>query len=74
VAFDDLVYTAGPILGGVSPSHAVTAVSAAVMSGAAIVGFNYRPTGRVFRRSSWVGITLFSIYLLNAFVQYLHGE
>ncbi|HEY5567437.1 MAG TPA: sodium:calcium antiporter [Gammaproteobacteria bacterium] len=74
VAFDDLVYTAGPILGGVSPSHAVTAVSAAVMSGAAIVGFNYRPTGRVFRLSSWVGITLFSIYLLNAFVQYLHGE
>jgi cation:H+ antiporter len=52
----------------------VTAVSAAVMSGVAIVGFSYRPTGRLFRLSSWVGLTLFAIYLFNAFVQYLHGE
>ena len=55
-------------------SHAVTAVSAAVMSGVAIVGFIYRPTRRLFRLSSWVGVSLFCIYLLNAFVQYLHGE
>ena len=74
VALDDLVYTADPILSAVSPSHAVTAVSAAVMSGVAIVGFSYRPTGRLFRVSSWVGLTLFAIYLFNAFVQYLHGE
>ena len=74
VALDDLVYTAGPILSAVSPSHAVTAVSAAVMSGVAIVGFSYRPAGRLFRVSSWVGLTLFAIYLFNAFVQYLHGE
>jgi cation:H+ antiporter len=74
VALDDLVYTAGPILSAVSPSHAVTAVSAAIMSGVAIVGFIYRPTGRLFRLSSWVGVSLFCIYLLNAFVQYLHGE
>lgn len=74
VALDDLVYTTGPILSSVSPSHAVTAVSAAVMSGVAIVGFSYRPAGRLFRVSSWVGLTLFAIYLFNAFVQYLHGE
>ena len=74
VAIDDLVYSAGPILSAVSPSHAVTAVSAAVMSGVAIVGFIYRPTRRLFRLSSWVGVSLFCIYLLNAFVQYLHGE
>jgi cation:H+ antiporter len=74
VALDDVVYTAGPILSAVSSSHAVTAVSTAVMSGVAIVGFSYRPTGRLFRQSSWVGLTLFCIYLFNAFVQYLHGE
>jgi cation:H+ antiporter len=74
VALHDLVYTAGPILSAVSPSHAVTAVSAAVMSGVAIVGFIYRPNGRLFRSSSWVGVSLFCIYLFNAFVQYLHGE
>lgn len=74
VALDDLVYTEGPILSAVSSSHAVTAVSAAVMSGVAIVGFSYRPAGRLFRVSSWVGLSLFAIYLFNAVVQYLHGE
>jgi cation:H+ antiporter len=52
VALDDVVYAPGPILSAVSPSHAVTAVSAAVMSGVVIVGFIYRPTGRLFRASS----------------------
>jgi cation:H+ antiporter len=62
LALDDLVYTGGPIFSAVSPSHAVTAVSAAVMSGVAIVGFSYRPASRVFRISSWVGLSLPSIY------------
>jgi len=74
VAIDDVAYTAGPILAAVSPSHAVTAISAAIMSGVAIVGFSYQPAGRLLRQTSWVGLALFSIYLLNAFVQFLHGE
>ena len=74
VAIDDLVYTPGPILSAVAPSHAVTAISAAVMSGVAIIGFSYRPRSRLLRVSSWVGIALFSLFLFNAFVQYLHGE
>jgi cation:H+ antiporter len=74
VAFDDIVYTQGQILSAISPSHAVTAVSAAIMSAAAIIGFSYRPTTRLLRRSSWVGATLLGVYLLNAFVQFLAGE
>jgi cation:H+ antiporter len=74
IAIDDLVYTTGPILSVVSPSHAVTAVSAAIMSAAAIVGFSYRPHSRLVRRLSWVGATLLGVYLLNAFVQFLAGE
>jgi cation:H+ antiporter len=74
VAIDDLAYTKGPILGAVAPSHAVTAVAAAVMSGVAILGFSYRPRGRVLRLSSWIGVTLFGLYMLNAFVQFLYGE
>jgi len=74
VAVDDLVYTPEPILSAVSPSHAITAISAAIMSAAAIVGFNYRPRARLLRRSSWVGATILGLYLLNVFVQYLHGE
>jgi cation:H+ antiporter len=74
VALDDFVYAPGPILSAVSASHAVTAVSAAIMSAAAIVGFSYRPRSRLLRRSSWVGATLLGVYLLNAFVQFLAGE
>ena len=74
VALDDFVYAPGPILSAVSPSHAVTAVSAAIMSAAAVVGFSYRPRARLLRRSSWIGATLLGVYLLNAFVQFLAGE
>jgi cation:H+ antiporter len=74
VAIDDFVYAPGPILAAVSPSHAVTAISAAIMSAAAVVGFSYRPEARLLRRSSWVGATLLAVYLLNGFVQFLSGE
>jgi len=57
VAIDDLAYTNGPILGAVSLSHAITAVAAAVMSAVVIVGFSYRPQGRLLRFSSWIGVT-----------------
>jgi cation:H+ antiporter len=74
VAIDDFVYTPGPILNVVSSSHAVTALSAAIMSATAVVGFSYRPHARLLRRSSWIGATLVSVYLLNAIVQFLAGE
>ena len=74
VAIDDFVYAPGPILSVVSPSHAVTALSAAIMSAAAVVGFSYRPRARLLRRSSWIGATLLGVYLVNAFVQFLAGE
>jgi cation:H+ antiporter len=74
VALDDLAYTPGPILSAVSASHAVTAISASIMSAVVIAGFAYRPTGRLLRRFSWIGIALFSVYLMNAVVQYLLGE
>lgn len=74
IGLDDLMFSAGPILSSVSRSHAVTALTAAIMSGVAIVGFSYRPRGRVFRISSWVGLALFCLYMVNSFVQYLHGE
>ena len=74
VGFDDLLFGGGPILSSVSPSHAVTALTASIMSGVAIIGFSYRPRGRLFHVSSWVGLALFCLYLFNAFVQFLHGE
>lgn len=74
IAVDDLFYTAGPILSQVSPLHAVSAVSAMIMTGTAIVGLIYRPSGKVLRTVGWTSLFLFSIYLINSYVIYLHGE
>ena len=74
LAVDDLLYWPGPLLAHVSPTHAVSAMSAMMMTGVAIIGLFYRPRTRVFRTVGWGSLFLFSIYLLNSFVIYLYAE
>jgi cation:H+ antiporter len=74
IAIDDLFYTKGPLLAHVSPVHAMTAGSAVIMTGLAVVGLFYRPTERLFRAVGWISLGLFSVYLLNTYVIYLHGD
>ena len=74
IAIDDLFYTKGPLLAHVSPVHAMTAGSAVIMTGLAVVGLFYRPTDRVLRAVGWISLGLFAVYLLNAYVLYLHGD
>ncbi|MEQ6341769.1 MAG: sodium:calcium antiporter [Gammaproteobacteria bacterium] len=74
IAVDDLFFLKGPILSHVSQHHAVSALSAVMMSGVAIVGLLYRPTARIFKTVGWISLLLFSIYLLNTYVLYLYGE
>lgn len=70
---DDLLFPSGPLLYRVSPAHAVSAMSAVIMSGIVIVGLVYRPKARVFRTVGWTSLVLFTVYLLNAYFVYLHG-
>jgi cation:H+ antiporter len=74
LAIDDIVYLPGPLLSGVSPAHAVSALSAMMMSGIAIVGLFYRPKKRVFRTVGWASLFLLSVYLFNTFAIYLYGN
>jgi len=74
LAIDDLAYVDGPLLRAVSPAHAVTAMSAVTMTGIVIVGLLYRPEGRLFRTIGWASLALFTVYLLNGYVLYLHGR
>lgn len=74
IAVDDFFYVKGPLLADVSPVHAVTAFSAAMMSGAVIVGLIYRPRQRVMRTMSVVGAALLVMYVLNALALYVHHE
>jgi cation:H+ antiporter len=73
LAIDDLLYLPGPIFSAVAPTHAVSALSALMMTGIAIVGLLYRPGTRVFKTVGWASIFLFCIYLLNSYVLYLYG-
>lgn len=73
LAIDDLFYLDGPLLAGVSPAHAVSAVSAIIMTGAAVIGLFYRPAGQLWRSVSWVSVFLLALYLLNAYILYRHG-
>lgn len=73
IAIDDAFYFAGPLLSYTAPSHAVSALSAMMMTGVAIVGLLYRPRGRVLKTVGWASIFLFTIYLLNSYVLYLYA-
>ncbi len=74
LAVDDAFFLEGPLLSHVSPLHAVSAVSAMIMSAIVIVGLLYRPRTRLFRTVGWTSIFLLCVYLLNSFVLALHGE
>ncbi len=72
IALDDLFFLRGPLLAHVSPVHAVTALTAVMMTGVTVVGLLYRPQTRVFRTVGWASLFLLLLYLLNAAVLYLY--
>jgi cation:H+ antiporter len=74
LAVDDVFYTRGPLLEDVSNVHSISALSAVMMTGLAIIGFFYRPNGRVLHTVGWTSLLLFIIYLLNSYVLYLSGH
>ena len=74
LSIDDVLYLKGPILASVSAAHVTSAISAIVMTGVAIIGLFYRPQTRVLKMVGWVSIFLFSAYLLNSFIMFLHGH
>jgi cation:H+ antiporter len=73
LAIDDLAYLPGPLLSAVSPTHAVTAFAAVIMSGLVIVALLYRPATRIHGTIGWVSFSLLIVYLLTSYVVYLHG-
>jgi len=74
LAIDDLFYVQGPLLSAVSPTHAITAFAAVIMSGILIVALLYRPATRFHGTIGWVSLALLVVYLLSSYVIYLHGN
>lgn len=74
VAFDDIAYLRGPIFSDVAQVHAASALAACMMNGAVILALVCRPATRVLRTMSWSSVALLMLYMLNAVVQYRHGQ
>ena len=74
VALDDALYFKGPILAHVSPLHGMSALSAIMMTGVAIIGLIFRPREQLLRITGWASLMIFSIYLVNSWLLYLRGE
>lgn len=73
IAVGDIFYSKGPILAHVGSIHVLSAFSAVMMTGVAIVGLQYRPQGRLFGKFGWASLVLVTVYLLNSYVVYLYG-
>ncbi|MDP2831695.1 MAG: hypothetical protein Q8Q28_00035, partial [Pseudomonadota bacterium] len=69
LAVDDLAYQRGPLLAQVSPSHAITALTAVMMSAVVVVGLIFRPHRRVLLGLTWISLGLFVLYILNSFIE-----
>lgn len=74
LAADDLAYRPGSLYAHASPIHAVSALSASLMTGAVMVALAYRPVSRALHIGSWASIVLLVFYFLNSVLQYRHGH
>jgi cation:H+ antiporter len=74
LAVDDLAFLPGPLFAHVSPIHAVSALSAIVMTALAIIGLFYQPAGRLFRTIGWISLVLLTLYVLNVLVIFQYAR
>ena len=70
---EDLLYTQGPILAAASPFHAVTAISAVIMTGVTMVSLLSRPRVQVFRFAP-ASVVLIAVYLVNSYLSFLYAR
>ncbi len=74
LAIDDIAYLPGPLLSAVSPTHAISAFAAVIMSGIVIVALLYRPATRFHGTIGWVSLSLLIVYVLSSYAIYLYGR
>lgn len=73
LAVDDLFYLPGPLLAAVSPIHLVSALSALMMTGLAIAGLLYKPTGRLFGTVGWISLLMIWVFGSNVVFLFFFG-
>ncbi|MDD3884444.1 MAG: sodium:calcium antiporter [Gallionella sp.] len=74
LALDDLLYLDGPLLARVSLAHALTALTAIMMSALVVLGLVFRPKHRVILGLTWISLGLFMLYVFNAWLLFAHAR
>lgn len=64
LGLDDFLLTSGPLLARVSPAHAISLVSALLMTAIAVIGMTYRAQRKRFRLS-WDTLFIVAVYALG---------
>jgi len=67
-------FTRGPLLAAVSETHALTAMTAVMISALLIVGLIFRPRERVLGGLTWISPGLFALYVINTWILFAHGH
>lgn len=70
LAVDDLAFVRGPVLSAVSGNHAITGLSAVVMTGITMVSLEYRLEKKTFLRVGWDALALLLAYIVNVLLLY----
>ncbi len=73
LGIDDLLYLPGPLLEVAAPTHAVSAITASVMSAALILALVVRPRERLLNVVSWVSVLIALAYFANVWLQFRPG-
>lgn len=69
LAIDDVAFLQGPILASIEPSHAITALSAMVMTAIVTIALTYRSQKRILL-FSWESLAVAIVYALTSVVLY----
>lgn len=75
LAIADILYVKGSLMEDISPTHAITGLTALLMTGIAVVALTYRIERKAFLRLSWDTIALLLSYIVNIYLLYsLRGK
>ena len=70
LALDDILYVKGPLLLQISAGHIVAAIAAICMTAIAIIGLNYRASGKKPLPAAWDSVGILAIYVVAMYVLY----
>jgi len=69
LAVDDILYSKGPLLSSISPAHAITGMTAILMTAIVLISITYRPE-RKATRLGWDSISMMVLAALNIYLIY----